>query len=380
MVVIADDITGAAEVAGLAFQSGRQVRLVCSGPADDCCAACDTGAACDTDAACDAGAACDTLVVATDTRSMTAADAMAETRRIAARLSLAGCGARHLFKKTDSALRGHVVAELTALMQASGCQRAVYMPANPSKGRILRRGICFIDGVPIHQTAFSSDPEFPARTSCLRERFPDAQSHHILMPDAESEADIRRIITRYDDGTTLFAGAADLFGCLLPTPSRRRETAAPEAFPAKVGEGSLLVLCGSTQGRPLDTRIPVSPMPLAVYDGLADLSLWDVGAYSRCHSLVLTIPHHHRTGKETAVHLRTVMAQITRQLVAVHRPDHLVVEGGATAWAALQALGWHRFTIVGQLAPGVVQMRADGGTLVTLKPGSYPWPFTFSPF
>ena len=87
-----------------------------------------------------------------------------------------------------------------------------------------------------------------------------------------------------------------------------------------------------------------------------------------------SLPVASRTGKETAVHLRTMMAQMARQLATAHRPDHLVIEGGATAWSTLHALGWHNFTIVNQLAPGVVQMRADCGTVVTLKPGSYPWP------
>ena len=37
-------------------------------------------------------------------------------------------------------MRGHVVAELRALMEATGYRRAVYLPANPSKGRIIRGG------------------------------------------------------------------------------------------------------------------------------------------------------------------------------------------------------------------------------------------------
>ena len=56
----------------------------------------------------------------------------------------------------------------------------------------------------------------------------------------------------------------------------------------------------------------------------------------------------------------------------------LIIEGGATAWATLQALGWTEFTITAQLAPGIVQMSATNGTLVTLKPGSYPWGNLFS--
>jgi len=64
---------------------------------------------------------------------------------------------------------------------------------------------------------------------------------------------------------------------------------------------------------------------------------------------------------------------MAKRLVSEHRPDHLIIEGGATAWATLQALNWTEFQIERQIAPGVVQMSATNGTLVTLKPGSYPW-------
>ena len=114
-------------------------------------------------------------------------------------------------------------------------------------------------------------------------------------------------------------------------------------------------------------------MPRVLYDGADDLSLWDTTAYEEGHSLILSIPYTHRTGKDVAIHLRTLMAEKTKELVSRHCPDHLIIEGGATAWATLQALGWDTFRIACQVAPGVVQMRADQGTLVTLKPGSYPW-------
>ena len=364
MIVIADDITGAAEIAGIAYRQGQQVQLVCG------------GSVCSSDTA-----TCGTTVIATDTRSMTEADAIAETHRIL--LPLSSEGGKLIFKKTDSALRGHVVAELTALMEATGYQRAVYLPANPSKGRIIRNGIYYINLVPIHETAFSYDPEFPAKTAVLKERFPGAESHNIVMPDAESEADIRRVIAQYDDGHTLFAGAADLFTewvessltpYLSPLASLTKVKATSSiTHRSPLTAHSTLILCGSTQSKPLDLGIPIAAMPRAVYDGSNDLTLWDTSAYKETHSLILTMPYTHRTGKEAAVHLRTVMAQKTMELVAQHRPDHLIIEGGATAWATLQALGWTQFQIVRQIAPGVVQMSATNGTLVTLKPGSYPW-------
>ena len=342
MIVIADDITGAAEIAGIAHAAGQQARLLCaSGPLY-----CDTVAV--------------TTVIATDTRSMSEPEAAAETRRIASAIS------HHtspIFKKTDSALRGHVVAELTALMDVTGYQRAVYLPANPSKGRIIRKGIYYINEIPIHETAFNYDPEFPARTSSLRERFPDAEAKGIIIPDAESEDDIRRIIRQYDDGKTIFAGAADLFSLIPP-----------------ISHPTTLILCGSTQSKPLNLGIPIAPMPREVYDGEQGADYWFQSLATPATSLILTIPHTHRTGKEVAVHLRTVMAEMAQRLVRKHRPDHLIIEGGATAWATLQALGWTDFRIVSQIAPGVVQMSATNGTLVTLKPGSYPWGNLFQSF
>ncbi len=348
MIVIADDITGAAEIAGIAFLQGQQVRLVC-GSTEHLLST-----------------AAETIVIATDTRSMTEQEAVAETERMASCLP-----PQMVFKKTDSALRGHVVSELTTLMRVTHTSRAVYLPANPSKGRIIRQGTYYIQGTPLHETDFSFDPEFPATTAILRERFPDADQAGILMPDAESMEDIRQVVNRYNDGNTIFAGAADLFTALLPTGGQSPANNYTPLTPDKT-----LILCGSTQSKPLAIGIPIAPMPREVYDGEQDADDWYQQVreqWSANPSLILTIPHTHRTGKEIAVHLRTVMAAMTRRLVDAHCPAHLIIEGGATAWATLQALGWNQFRIRAQVAPGVVQMTAANGTLITLKPGSYAW-------
>ena len=365
MIVIADDITGAAEIAGIAHAAGQPVRLLCG-----CAASSSNGCS----VSCDSVATNGITVIATDTRSMTESESVAETRHIIRALSLEGDGGRFLFKKTDSALRGHVVAELTALMQATGYQRAVYLPANPSKDRTIRDGIYYIKGVPIADTAFNYDPEFPAHTSSLKERFPDAADYGIIMPDAESMDDIQRVIEQYDDGQTLFAGAADLFSAISTeacstSPCSQTSLTSP-ICPTR------LILCGSTQSHPLDLGITIAPMPREVYDGERGADYWFqilTSQLSPLTSLILTIPHTHRTGRDAAVHLRTVMAEMAKLLVSRHQPDQLIIEGGATAWATLQVLGWTEFEIVRQIAPGVVQMRAQCGTLVTMKPGSYPW-------
>ena len=366
MIVIADDITGAAEMAGIAHQHGLTVRLSIAGSL-----CCDYIAAERTDM----------LVIATDTRSMTEDEAVNETRRITSQLSTLNS---QLFKKTDSALRGHVVAELSALMQTTGYQRAVYLPANPSKGRIIRNGCYLIDGKPIHETAFSYDPEFPAKTSVLKERFPDAEAHHILMPDAETVTDIQHIVAANDDGHTLFAGAADLFETYLGVRGKRlevRDMSESKNYPltshlSPLTSKSTLFLCGSTQSKPLDLGFPVTPMPLAIYDGSEDIAPWLKEAeklYEQQGSLMITIPHHHRTGKEVAIHLRETTARLIHHLVEKRLPQQLIIEGGASAFATLQHLGWNELEVVCQIAPGVIKTKAPNGTFVIMKPGSYPW-------
>ena len=373
MIVIADDITGAAEMAGIAFSQGQQVSLVCGSPL-----CCDNIAA-------------QTTVIATDTRSMTEEEAVNETLRITSQLSPL---TSHLFKKTDSALRGHVVAELSALMQTTGYQRAIYLPANPSKGRIIRNGCYYIKEVrgeksevrevPIHETAFSYDPEFTAKTSVLRERFPDAEAHHILMPDAETVKDIQHIVAANDDGHTLFAGAADLFETYLGVRGKRleiRDMSESKNYPltshlSPLTSKSTLFLCGSTQSKPLDLGFPVTPMPIAIYDGSEDITPWLEEAeklYEQQGSLMITIPHRHRTGKEVAIHLREMTASLIQHLVAKRAPQQLIIEGGASAFATLQHLGWNELEVVCQIAPGVIKTKAPNGTFVIMKPGSYPW-------
>lgn len=393
IIVIADDITGAAEIAGIAFQHGLPVRLLCSSlsitnPKD--VVARET----------------EVTVIATDTRSMTEAEAVVETRRIVSSLKLINqknfskqgrSVGVILFKKTDSALRGHVVAELEVLLHETSYEHALYLPANPSKGRIIKDGIYYIGDKPIAETDFSFDPEFPAVSSKMAERFPFCEEKNIFWHDVTSEEDIQQAIAQADD-RTLFAGAADLFTTLLSNREGlggqsvwRKEEEDGEKEGIFKPHGSALIVCGSTQSKPLNLGIPVCPMPLEVYDQQTDAEGWITslieqlrpssspslnreGRGGSSHSLILTIPYRHRTGKEVAIYLRETMGEVIRRLVAVYPPQELIIEGGSTAWQILQQLGWHEFDITDEIAPGVVRMLAVGThTHATMKPGSYPW-------
>ena len=384
IIVIADDITGAAEIAGIAFQHGLPVRLLCSSlsitnPKDV------------------VSRETEVTVIATDTRSMTEAEAVVETHQLTKLITsfftppLGGWGAGViLFKKTDSALRGHVVAELEVLLHETSYEHALYLPANPSKGRIIKDGIYYIGDKPIAETDFSFDPEFPAVSSKMDERFPFCEEKNIFWHDVTSEEDIQQAIAQADD-RTLFAGAADLFTTLLSVKNNPPSSLSTPHSSLFTLHSSLLIVCGSTQSKPLNLGIPVCPMPLEVYDQQTDAEEWITslieqlhpssspslnreGRGGSSHSLILTIPYRHRTGKEVAIYLRETMGEVIRRLVAVYPPQELIIEGGSTAWQILQQLGWHEFDITDEIAPGVVRMLAVGThTHVTMKPGSYPW-------
>ena len=384
IIVIADDITGAAEIAGIAFQHGLPVRLLCSSlsitnPKDV------------------VSRETEVTVIATDTRSMTEAEAVVETRQLTKLITsfftppLGGWGAGViLFKKTDSALRGHVVAELEVLLHETSYEHALYLPANPSKGRIIKDGIYYIGDKPIAETDFSFDPEFPAVSSKMAERFPFCEEKNIFWHDVTSEEDIQQAIAQADD-RTLFAGAADLFTTLLSVKNNPPSSLSTPHSSLFTLHSSLLIVCGSTQSKPLNLGIPVCPMPVEVYDQQTDAEEWITslieqlhpssspslnreGRGGSSHSLILTIPYRHRTGKEVAIYLRETMGEVIRRLVAVYPPQELIIEGGSTAWQILQQLGWHEFDITDEIAPGVVRMLAVGThTHVTMKPGSYPW-------
>lgn len=351
IAVIADDITGAAEMAGIAHRLGLRVQLAMWPRAVN---------------------DCDVLVVATDTRSMHEAEAVAETRRVAEALGEIP-GVDGVFKKTDSALRGHVVAELSALLPLTRYSRALYIPANPSKGRIIRDGVYYIGGTPLHETDFSFDPEFPAYSSSLCERLAGCGEHGVMYADATDDADICSAVAGAGDDT-LLAGAADLFTAYLKSKFPCRETPA-DGF--RLDMDDCLIVCGSTQSRPIDCGVPTEYMPTAVYDETVSPDGWIAGltsAYASRHAMIIAVRDRHRTGKGIAVYLRDTMARCVSELVSVHCPGDLVIEGGATAFAILSRLGWNSFTITQEIAPGVIRMRSEeSGTYVTMKPGSYPW-------
>lgn len=378
IIVIADDITGAAEIAGIAHRYGLKSTLHIDAMPENMR---------DDDA--------DVAVIATDARSYNA-DAAAEITANAvcsAYHSVGSLGTKNvLFRKTDSALRGNVEEELAAIIAHSPYEQAVYMPANPSKGRIIHNGIYYIKdnaqiasagdgenenwGTPIAETDFRFDPEFPALTSVVSERFPS-----LYCPDAVSANDVFRVVYNSFNASraTLLAGAADLFAALLQYvyPSTAPHS---ESFKGIAADARQLIVRGSTLSKNIPLGIPTEAMPDNVFyerempEEWAD-SIMQAWTESK-RGMILTIGEKEiRKGKNAAVYLRTAMAKVCCALIDNSLPDELIVEGGATAFAIMQRMPWRSFSVTDEIAPGVVRiMPVENSRIhITLKPGSYEW-------
>jgi uncharacterized protein YgbK (DUF1537 family) len=75
----------------------------------------------------------------------------------------------YIFKKTDSALRGNIGAELTAAIQASGESHIHFIPGFPQIDRITVNGVHYINGVPVAESIFGQDPFEPVIYSDIRQ-------------------------------------------------------------------------------------------------------------------------------------------------------------------------------------------------------------------
>lgn len=385
LVVIADDLTGAAEMAGVAWRHGLKVRLSLGIP--------------------NQLTACDVWVIATNTRQMNVQEAEETTRQLLRQLTHTVSFASKetaqsgdttlLFKKIDSVLRGHIVEEIEVAMQETGYGRALLLPQNPSRKRIIKQGIYTLNDTPLHQTAFANDPEFPATTSEVEQLLPKAHSlplnqslkEGINVGDAATNCELNQQLCKAD-AKTLLAGAADALRCLLPrlfgtSASNPKDSSAKTASKAFLHQNRRLFVLGSTLSRPqaIAAQLPeitVSCMPDDVFRG-SDATAWIdqlKATYRLQSSLLICIGHPSEGGRDYAIRLRTVMAQAVLALVASVPPQQLIIEGGATAWATLHELGWLSFKVCCELAPGIVSLLCHDTafpTNIILKPGSYPW-------
>jgi uncharacterized protein YgbK (DUF1537 family) len=377
VAVLADDLTGAAEIAAIGCHSGRRALVLTapSAPGNE--------------------SAADLIVIDTDTRLDSPAVAAQRVR--AAAFSPTVAKAALLFKKTDSVLRGPVRAEIEAIAAACGRKRVLLVPANPALGRVVTNGRYLIHGQPVSETAFARDPHHPVRSDDVRamlgvdgswavetaaptQPLPDSG---IILGDATSVDDLD-VWAQQVDTTTLPAGAAGFFSALL---TRNGWRSVPAASPGP-SRGPVLVIAGTKQPAvvPDGCTIPENVFApthslIATSQGTArDAWIETIAAALGRHgcafvsAAALVVP-----ATDTPEKIRRLLADLVASLHERRAFSHLVVEGGATASTIVRNLGWTRLSAVHEWAQGVVTLEPVGvsGVDLTIKPGSYSWPREF---
>ena len=268
----------------------------------------------------------------------------------------AATGARILFKKIDSTLRGHVVAELAAIRPALGKRPVLFAPAFPAQGRIVRgarlhvngklssgdlRALLSKAGLPATEVAVPSPASLRAAMRIGARAF---------VCDATTEADLDRIARAglALHPRPLFVGSAGLARALARTLPRRRPAPRPAASrrPVVTVVGSASPV-SALQAR----RLARNPTNILVQ------MAWQREPTSR------DIPALRRMGR----------------LVAKAAPRvHYVLTGGETARTVLGARDIRALRLLGEVEPGVPFGMAPDGTLVCTKAGAFGAPGTLA--
>jgi uncharacterized protein YgbK (DUF1537 family) len=387
ILVIADDITGAAECAALGLRFGLEsevrTELV-------------------------AGAPRDLVVLDAATRSCRPEEAVRTVDR-AARI-VADLRPERVYKKIDSTLRGHVRLEIEAFLERSASLRkAVVVPANPSAGRVVRGGRYFVDGRPLHRTDLAHDPEFPAASSEVADLLGRSGSLPVVVAarascprdglvtpgETASRDDLEGWASVVDD-ETLPAGGSEFLSVLLERWVSAAAGPPREASPEPGGDGrdvpgrATLRVCGSSTeiGRRMvraarSEGYPVSTMPSGLFrltgdeESLARAWTEEVRALLAARGKALVaIDRPPSRDPGAPARLSRILSLVVAGALRDPGADEVFVEGGATASAVVRRMGWTRLEPCAELAPGVVRLRLPDRRPrhVTLKPGNRPWP------
>ena len=419
--VIADDFTGATDIASMLVRGGMRTSLVIGvpGPATVVVA--------------------DAVVVALKTRTVPAPQAVQAS--LAALRWLQGAGMRQCYFKYcstfDSTPAGNIGPVTDALMQALGTDFTLACPALPENGRTVFCGHLFVGDALLSDSGMRHHPLTPmhdanlvrvlqaqctARVGLLRHStvalgggaIADrllALRHEgvgIAIADAISNADLRRLAAAVADLPLLTAGSGLALG--LPAVYAERGWLAPDARAGawRPARGSSAVLAGSCSqathaqvqhwlaaGQP---ALAIDPRALARGEPVAAAALrWAAATApaqtqaSQRHAAILvysTTPADELQAVQAELGALRVgalvedcLAQIACGLVA-QGVRRLVVAGGETAGAVVQALGVTQLRIGPAICPGVpwtqVEGRpADDALHLALKSGNFGGPDFF---
>lgn len=349
IVVLADDFTGAAEVAATARWHNLSAEVQTQFHAD---------------------VHSDVVILDTDSRSLNPADAVERLSELTQLIST--WKPDWVFKKVDSVLRGPVAAEVSAIVKAGNWRDAVLVPANPDGGRCVVNGRYRVHGVPLHETAFVADPEHPATTDdvneLLRVRNGGRLTSSIEVRDTAGVADLRAIAERLA-ADELPAGSSAFFAACLQTRFGHRPRTDPDPIEPRF---PTLLVRGSAFPAAFLGEFPVHRFTgesIHLEDWINDI-VDDLRSGTAAIELAPT--DRTRSPRDWLESLADVVTMVLGRTAA----RRLMLDGGSTAAAVLHRLNWTRFHAGACVSAAAVVLQPvgfnDGEVIV--KPGSYRWP------
>ncbi|OHE80154.1 MAG: hypothetical protein A3G75_05660 [Verrucomicrobia bacterium RIFCSPLOWO2_12_FULL_64_8] len=379
ITIIADDLTGALDVAGPFASRGHPTFAVVNagdGPFGGLSAAA-------------------VLSINSASRHLRAVDAARRVRDIVGHL-----GARRggiCIKKIDSTLRGNVAAESLAAAQAFGRANLVVAPAFPAQGRAVRRGMVHVNGVPLSETGFARDALSPPPCEPLDRVFaaaaPDARV--MIVPPAGPFH-----LARAVDGTRIFVVnnetdmdltmtvrmlATQLCDCLLVGSAGVSSAVARELPEGRAPDrpratGQIIVAVGS-RAELADRQVAALDAQQGVVTVAAPNGEWPDASFLQLSAGTVVLRATADLGGRVrdAGEVAAALARGVARMLTARPVEALVATGGDTAMAILDQLGQRVLQVMGELMPGIPFGKLDVGDrtvwLVT-KAGGFGTPTT----
>lgn len=409
--VIADDMTGATDVALMLNRAGMRTVQVIGAPVANA-----------------ALPEADAVVVALKSRTNPVSEAVAQS--LAACEALLAAGARQILFKYcstfDSTPHGNIGPVADALMRRLGAESAIICPAFPANGRSIYQGYLFVGSVPLHESSMRDHPLTPMRDSNLMRLMAaqtEAKVGHVayttVLEGAEAvKARIAELVaqgmpyavtdalTNHDlmvlgeavAGQVLLTGGSGI-AMGLPQNFRKAGLLPEREIAAKLDapRGRAGIISGScstaTRGQikaALEAGCPalkVDPMALAAgSQNAADLAAWALAQSTEQPFLLYSSDDpaevaavQGKLGRDRAGEIvEQAFAQVARAL-SQGGVTRLLVAGGETSGAVVQGLGIRTLEIGPEIDPGVPWTRVvDGPDMaIALKSGNFGAPDFF---
>jgi uncharacterized protein YgbK (DUF1537 family) len=408
---IADDFTGATDLANNLVRAGMRAAVAIGVPA--------AAGFPDTDA----------LVIALKSRTIPAAEAVTHSLAALEYLQRAGC--RQIYFKYcstfDSTAAGNIGPVTEALMRALGCGFTIACPAFPENGRTVFKGYLFVGDVLLNESGMQHHPLTPmtdanlvrvlqAQTAlrvghvsyehvalgsaAIADRFAQLQSAgvSIAVVDALSNDDLMRLGPALRDMPLVTAGSGVAIGLvqnfagagLLKDRSSAADWRAPPGHRAIVS-GSCSTATRAQVAHFMSAggaAYALDPLKLAAGgDEVGRAVDWARAALAAHPVLVYsTAEPTDVSGIQAKLGAAAAGAMVERALAAIARGlveagvTQLVVAGGETSGAVVQALGVEGLEIGPEIDPGVPWTATVGRqrVLLALKSGNFGSPDFFT--